>query len=63
VSSQFEVELAKLIADEKARITVILASGKVKDYPEYKHWAGQLMALDLVTDSYFAEAQSIVDKR
>jgi hypothetical protein len=55
LNTQFEMELKKLIDEESARLTNILAAGKLADFSDYRYHVGQIRALERIADDYFPE--------
>jgi hypothetical protein len=64
LNTQFEHELKKLIDVDIERLTDILELGvAVRNFDDYRHYAGQILALKRVRDSYCDEANTIIAKR
>ena len=62
VSSVFERELKRLIAEERVRLTDVLVGGfSIKTIEEYRETVGKIASLDVVVDMC-DEAQKIVNK-
>ena len=66
LNTQFERELKKRIADEHARILVILSTGNasaVPNYDTYRYYCGALRAFDQVVNGFCDEVNTIINKR
>lgn len=64
VSTQFEYELKKIIAEEIERLKGVLDAGlAIKDIADYRYHVGQIHALRHVADAYCDEASTIISKR
>jgi hypothetical protein len=64
VSSQFEAELKKTLADEIERIRTVLEAGMaVKDFADYRYHVGQVHAIRRVIDAYCDEVSTKLSKR
>lgn len=64
LNTQFEYELKKLIDEELVRLRRALETRAFSGVPENYHYTvGQIDALKRVTDNYFDEATTEINKR
>ncbi len=62
VSSVFERELKRLIAEERAHLAALIVGGhSIKTIEEYREAVGKIAALDMVVD-LCDDAQKVVNK-
>ena len=64
VNTQFESELKKIIDADIERLKDLLADGSgVPDYPTYRRYVGEIMALRRVAEAYFDEVNQKINER